>query len=70
MQPGLKREQQTVQCNNDLLFSPSQTSLWHLRARADSGNEQWNAATQLFKSGDYEDKMPALISLESSYPQL
>ncbi len=36
---------------------------------ADSGNEQWNAATQLFKSADYSHALPALISLESSYPR-
>ncbi len=36
---------------------------------ADPGNAQWNAATQLFKSGDYRHALPALNNLEGSYPR-
>lgn len=36
---------------------------------ADPGNAQWNAATQLFKSGDYSHALPALSNLEGSYPR-
>lgn len=36
---------------------------------ADPGNAQWNRATQLFKSGDYNLALPALNGLESEYPK-